>query len=314
MARGPAHATPHRKFCITAHGTSATAGAPAPGARAVWATFQSLQAGHENVRHAYGQLERGADSGLLHVQGYLEFDRPVRFSHLKRILGDPSLHVEVANGSAEQNHEYCGKEETREEGPFSIGEPGGKQGARTDVQRIQALLQEGADNRKLWVEEFTGMARIYKAVDRYRAEMYSPPGYQKLTVSVYWGDTGLGKTRKAVWEADERGKGHCRVDVPDKLGAAKWFDGYTDQGTIIIDDYNGEYSINFLKRLLDGYHIILPVKGNFIARKCTHIVITSNHDPAYWYPEATAEDYDAIKRRFTTVTHFLSPWLPPISE
>lgn len=305
MARGTPRDRPNRKYCVTAHGHADTGGA-----RAVWETFQLFEVGKDNVRHAFGQLEKGGDSGLLHLQAYIEFDRPVRFAHVKRLLSDPAAHLTPADGSAEQNHDYCGKEETREEGPFSLGVPGGKQGKRSDIDRIQTLLQEGADNRTLWLEEFKGMVRIFKAVDRYRQETRVPSPFSSVTVNVYWGDTGLGKTRRAVSEADGRAHGYCKVDVPDKIGCAKWFDGYTGQGTIIIDDFHGEYAVNFLKRLLDGYDMLLPVKGCFVPRACTHIVITSNHPPDRWYPEIPIEDFEAIKRRFTSVVHFTSPWVP----
>lgn len=48
------------------------------------------------------------DSGTPHLQGYFRFVNCVRFSTLKKAF--PTVHFEVARGTAEQNITYCSKE------------------------------------------------------------------------------------------------------------------------------------------------------------------------------------------------------------
>lgn len=43
----------------------------------------------------------------------------------------------------------------------------------------------------------------------------------------------------------------------------------------------------------------------------TTFYITSNLDPNDWYKDITEEQRGALRRRFTTVVHFMGPWTPP---
>lgn len=60
-----------------------------------------------NIRRCVWGVEKGS-SGTNHLQGYIEFHRSYRISHLKVIL--PRAHFEAARGNAKQNYEYCTKD------------------------------------------------------------------------------------------------------------------------------------------------------------------------------------------------------------
>ena len=65
------------------------------------------------------QLERG-ESGTLHIQGYVQFSRPVRLTQLTaRLMG---AHWETRRGSHQQALTYVTKAESRVSGPFQDGE------------------------------------------------------------------------------------------------------------------------------------------------------------------------------------------------
>lgn len=63
------------------------------------------------------QLERG-ESGTPHIQGFISFKSVARFSKVTKLF--PGCHVEAAR-NAFKSYEYCGKEDTRVEGPVQFG-------------------------------------------------------------------------------------------------------------------------------------------------------------------------------------------------
>lgn len=79
-----------------------------------------------------------------------------------------------------------------------------------------------------------------------------------------------------------------------------WFDGYSGQLLILLDDYGHPgMDINLLKQLLDRYPMRLPVKCGSVVHYAAIIVITTNQEPRDWYPIVGTRDYDAIMRRLT---------------
>lgn len=263
-----------------------------------------------NIRLMVWQKERGRETARLHIQAYLEFSRAVRDTHVNRVF-DRVVDSRTCDASREANIEYVSKPETREEGPFRRGEET-RQGKRNDLQAVQEMVRAGASPVELWEEHFPTMVKYAAAIERYRVvrALERVAEYRPLTVNVYWGETGLGKSRRARHEAELVGGGLYSVDVPDKAGASKWFDFYGGQRSILIDDYNGEFAINWFKRFLDGYPMILPIKGAFTLREVTHVFITSNHNPDDWYPDVSQVDRDALRRRYTYVCRFFTEWVP----
>lgn len=261
------------------------------------------------MRYLVFQEEIAPTTGLAHLQGYAEFKDPVRRSAFQRWLGDENCHVEQANGTAEQNARYCTKEEGRSDGPWSIGEPG-RQGQRTDVEGLYDALQRQVPLRELWEDHFPTMVRYHRAVDAFRVTMV-PEERDPPTVTCYWGPTGTGKTRRVHYEA---GGDLFVADVPARAGGTAWFDGYDGQANVLIDDFGGEYSIHFLKRLLDRYPMQVQVKGGYRAWYPKKIYITSNTEPVHWYPEARTIDNDAILRRIHHTVHMDTDWAPPAPE
>jgi len=50
-----------------------------------------------------------SESGTPHIQGYVEFERPVSFAMVKQILGR-GVHLAKAKGTRQDNMDYCLKE------------------------------------------------------------------------------------------------------------------------------------------------------------------------------------------------------------
>jgi len=131
--------------------------------------------------------------------------------------------------------------------------------------------------------------------------------YSKKEVYWLWGPTGTGKTR-AVYEL-------CN---PESFwrdnGNSQWFDGYTGQEDVLIDDLRaGNWPYARLLQLLDGYSMRVAVKGTFLIWKPRRIFITSPYAPdkAFEGQVSYNDNIDQLLRRITKI--FELPEDAPIS-
>lgn len=119
-----------------------------------------------------------------------------------------------------------------------------------------------------------------------------PVGIAK-TVKVFWGPTGTGKSHKAWAEAG--------LDAYPKAPTTKFWDGYQGQENVVIDEFFGQIEISHMLRWLDRYPVTIETKGSGTVLKATKIWITSNINPRDWYPQASAEQQAALRRRLQIV-------------
>lgn len=72
------------------------------------------------VRYALIGEEVCPTTGKKHLQGYARFFNSVRMTQVKKVFGDPAMHLELRKGTHEQNLAYCSKEGNYKEfGPDS---------------------------------------------------------------------------------------------------------------------------------------------------------------------------------------------------
>lgn len=241
----------------------------------------------EGCSYAIYQLERG-DSGTNHYQGYVEFKNVKRFSALKKI--NPRCHWEPRQGSHQQAVDYCSKEDTRVEGPWTIGEAPVGRGKRTDLLAIKAKIDGGATIKQLWQEDFGACLHYEKAFRSYQLSVIKPRDH-KTVVTVLWGPTGVGKSRRlkqAYPEAFWKNK-------------SKWWDGYCQEEHVVLDDFYGWIKFDEMLRLLDRYPLLVETKGGTTHFTSRFIHITSNKHPSSWYKRG--HYYDALFRRFDYIVN-----------
>ena len=228
------------------------------------------------------------ESGTPHLQGYVVFKTKKSLPQLKKLL--PRAHWEIRKGSHEEARDYCKKEgDFIEDGdePMSKKAQGSAGGAAE--KRRWADAREAAKKGKF--EEipddiyckYTGNFHFIA-----RQHMQAPPSLDAMDNHWYVGPPGAGKSRTA------RDENPGYYDKP----CNKWWDGYTDQETVIIDDFDKNHSVlgHHLKRWADHYPFTAEIKGSAINIRPKKIIVTSNYLPEDIFDDQTL--VDAIRRRF----------------
>lgn len=256
----------------------------------------------EKIKYAIWQEEKCPETGRTHLQGYLELDEPKRMTGTKSLFDGVSVHLEPRKGTRDQARDYCSKEESRIGGPWEFGSIPTKKGERTDLKRAWESLKAGASDLDLF-EELPQVAFKYqRGIQAARSVLARPRNPEnKPEIFIWWGDSGTGKTRKAV----EENPGAYILTKPNGNGVV-WFDGYTGQDTIIFDEFYGWVPYDLLLRICDRYPLKLQVKGGFVECSATKFIFTSNKPWKEWYPNI--DDHSALERRikeFGTITHFV---------
>lgn len=137
------------------------------------------------------------------------------------------------------------------------------------------------------VHSYGNLRRIYQ-------DNLAPVGILR-EVYVYWGTTGVGKSRTA-WET--------WPDSYPKDPRNKWWDGYRNQKSVIIDEFRGDIGINSILRWCDRYPVLVETKGSSTTLSANVLVFTSNLHPKDWYKDLDNETWLALKRRLK-IYHFI---------
>lgn len=251
------------------------------------------------------QLEQGTQE-TPHLQGYIVFSVQKRLSTLKKI--DNTAHWEIRRGTHKQAKEYCSKEDTRKAGPWILGidsDIPDTQGTRTDLNEVKKAIDEGKDEAYLADNYFQACAKHMRWFRDYKRIKASQREW-KTHVKVLWGPTGTGKSM------------YCAHSYPEAYWKPQstWWDGYTGQEVVIIDEFYGWLTYSFMLRLLDRYPLVLETKGGHTTFLAKTLIITSNKHPRDWYDPAR-HAYAPLERRLDEIIQYPlddSPSAPPIVQ
>lgn len=229
-----------------------------------------------------GQMEVGGNSGYKHWQVMVGFEKKVRLAGVKKVFGD-SCHCEVSRSEAADAYVY--KDETAiVETRFEIGKKKLKRSSPKDWEEIRNLAKQGRFDEipgDVVVHNYGNLKKI--AVDHAKPEAIVREVY------VFYGPTGVGKSRKAWNEAG--------IDAYPKDPRSKFWDGYNGQKNVVIDEFRGGIDISHMLRWLDRYPVLVEVKGSSVVLKAEKIYITSNLSVDEWYPGLDKGTLEALKRR-----------------
>lgn len=228
------------------------------------------------------------ESGTPHIQGYVEFNGQLTLKKIKWYI--PRAHIEPRRGKPQEASDYCKKDGKFEE----MGEIS-KQGDRTDLQIVAAMVKDGCPVAQV-AEEYPDIYIKYsKGVSALRT-LLSKPRNEKPSVLWIHGPTGTGKTKFFYDRYEE----DSYVWTPIM---GNWFDGYDGQENVLFDDFRGELPFGHLLILLDRYRCTVQVKGGTVQFKPKNIVITSPYSPYDLYSNQTnvIDRMDQLTRRIDNI-------------
>lgn len=225
------------------------------------------------------------NTGKKHLQGYHYYSNARAYPN-KKWNDLVNLHKNgrdfISNGTAQQNYDYCSKL-----GDFwEYGEMP-KQGSRTDWEQARSHLQNGGDVVST-IEAQPQLLPFIRSLERFQTLSVSKPLNRDVKVIVLVGDAGTGKTR---WAYDTYPDLYTKPE-------GQWWDAYTGQKVLLLDDYYGDIPYSTFLKVLDRYPIQVPQKGSHIYAQWDTIIITSNRQPETWYVQGLTP---ALSRRISFI-------------
>jgi len=193
-------------------------------------------------------------------------------------------------GSSQDNINYCNKvdNDSYEWGIVrNIARGRAKQQADWDLLLNKAEKGDLAYIREYNPREYLIYYNIFKRIEL--ANLKPEPVARKC----YWlfGKPGIGKSRV------------CQQFWPDAYwkAANKWWDGYSGDSVVVLDDLGTYHLSEYLKRWADIYKVSGETKGGGIGLTYDTFVITSNFHPDVLFATLPEPTREAIRRRFLVV-------------
>lgn len=291
------------------------------------------------VAWATGQLEKGEETGALHIQCLVRFKTAQRFTAVIAMMSKTD-HWEIAENPAACAN-YCQKPESRVPDAdgglsFTIGEgdpreagakgqratrdgSGPGQGARSDIAKAVKKIQAGAADWEIMDESPHLMVQYPRMAEQARAAMEAKRrslGIDKasdkvdIRVVVLWGASNSGKSHRARYWVDflreYRGLSWT-ASAPVIQNGMVWADNYSGEDVILMEDFNPHpeglppVDEELFLRLLDVWaRPTASRKGrSAVTMRATWWFFTSNHDPQYWWPSSSIESDGRFTRRIS---------------
>jgi len=222
------------------------------------------------------------ESGTKHIQGYVDFNNP-------RVLGGvrgkvPYAHWEPRRGTASQAAEYCKKE-----GDFhEYGEPG-KQGQRADLVLLKEQIVGGVRVDSMVMDDPVAFHQYGRTLNKIEDLAMRRKWRTEMTRGTwYHGKTGVGKSHIAF---DGFGTDTHYV-FPNDNG---WWDGYTQQPTVIFNDFRGEIPYNEMLQLIDKWPYSVRRRNREpMPFTSTSVIITASLPP--WEVYCQRNNRDSIQQ------------------
>jgi len=233
----------------------------------------------------YGK-EVAPTTGTPHLQGFISFKNPRSPVSVTKEFKCWAKAAKTVHAAIE----YCkkGGDITERGTPPLTQEEKGKEGEEFWF-KVRLSAEEGR------FDDIPEKVRFYhqKIIDDHHNKALRARDLPDTEVQHLWyyGAAGTGKSRKA------------REDHPNAYlkMCNKWWDGYLDHETVLIEDFDKCHSMlgHHLKIWADRYKFPAEIKGSSMVIRPKLVIVTSNYQPSdIWQDQTTLEP---ILRRFKVV-------------
>lgn len=254
-----------------------------------------------NMKYYVFQIEKGGNSELTHIQGLITFSKPQHWSTFCRKF--PLADFSDVYSSNTCARAYCTKEDTRIRGPYEYGNFA-EERARTDIKEFLELLDVGASDYDLKTTHPSLYLREFNKISALRTQnKFNEFRNKKRNVETtfIYGPEGVGKSSY----------------VYDLLGfentfSVQTFDNsaftyYEGQDYLVIDEFNAQWSIQFMNKLLDNFPLQLRGLGCIKWACYQKVYIISNYGLKDLYKDKQENEptiYKSFLRRIDNVIRF----------
>lgn len=242
-------------------------------------------------------------TGTPHLQLFIVFKNDMTLQAIMKKfeswLGMPScFNWKKADNNIAACIKYCTKDNT-EVSEYGL-RPKGK-GARSDLDAVVDLVKSGATMSDIVSECPTQFILFSGGIQKLLMYSVKPRDF-KTEIYWIWGPTGTGKSRWAYAQMDS-------TSSYFKSASNKWWDGYTGQKDVLLDDFrpNKELPFDMMLRLLDRYPLTVELKGATSHFTSQRIFITAPTPPRTSWSSCEwigTEQLDQLERRVDHVINF----------
>lgn len=236
----------------------------------------------------YGR-EIAPTTGTPHLQGFVCFDTNRRLAGCKKLF-PPGTHFEIMRGRVIDNQLYCSKAGD----VFTKGEPPDNSMSSLKGEAYWTFIRN-----KLEEKSFDELPNSYTEGRRelYKKRRMEINSKELKTIDGeldnYWiyGKAGVGKSK------------YVREKYGDSLyikRETKWWDGYENEDTVLIEDLDPTdfAMLKPLKLYGDRYPFVAESKGSSTLIRPKRIIITSNYKMEQVFQNLSEEEMEPLKRRF----------------
>ncbi len=186
---------------------------------------------------------------------------------------------------------------------------------KMDIEGMQKDIKEGLDDVEMFEKYPIGWAKFERVLKRYRVNLI--PNRTEPTQAIWvYGDTGMGKSRWVLQDIEGRKESWATVYV-GKKGDRIWLDDDAiGVKNLIVEDFEGEWHLKYMLKLLDRYALKAETKGGWVKIVATRVYFTSNMHPKAYYQGAGWGRKNPLWRRFHEngeIKHFTLEWKPPVT-
>jgi RNA helicase len=238
------------------------------------------------------------------TQGFFTLTIKNSMKAIHKTLGTSAIALLVANGKSPQATLYCKKgkqskaewDELKEKGPNYglnfVGEEFGKiptKGQQNDLDQLCDAIQEGKSMLEVSDIHPASYVQNYRGLANLQALHTKPYTHDSCRGIWIWGEPGTGKSTKA--------RSFCSEDDLHIKQQNKWWDGYSGQSYVLLDDLDTPHLGHLLKVWTDKYACSGEIKGGTVALRHTTFIVTSNFTmQELWKEEPKIEA--ALRHRF----------------